>query len=141
MPHAGDLTPKEAWDLLADEGAVLVDVRTRPEWMFVGTPDLSGVSGEPVLIEWQVFPAMGVAPDFGEALEAELSRRGAGKEVPLVFLCRSGVRSSAAASLMTQHGHSRAYNITGGFEGGHDAEGHRGTREGWKADGLPWRQP
>ena len=131
--------------MLQDDGAVLVDVRTRPEWMFVGTPDLSAAGGEPVLLEWQVFPAMGVDPAFGDTLEAELARRGlggeGGRDVPIVFLCRSGVRSAAAASLMTERGYGRAHNIAGGFEGGHDAEGHRGTREGWKAEGLPWRQP
>jgi len=58
----------------------------------------------------------------------------------LLFLCRSGVRSRAAAIAMTAAGYSRAYNIAQGFEGDPDAERHRGNKNGWKASGLPWKQ-
>ena len=139
--HAGDVSPREAWDLLKNEPeAQLIDVRTRPEWTFVGVADTSEAGREPIGLEWQVYPHMGVDGEFAAKLEDELQRRGADKNAPLLFLCRSGARSAAAASLMTQRGWTRAHNIEGGFEGGHDADGHRGTREGWKADGLPWRQ-
>jgi rhodanese-related sulfurtransferase len=57
-----------------------------------------------------------------------------------MFLCRSGVRSRAAAIAMTRAGFSRAYNIAGGFEGDLDGERHRGAANGWKAAGLPWKQ-
>ena len=30
--------------------------------------------------------------------------------------------------------------VAGGFEGAHDGAQHRGTAQGWKADGLPWVQ-
>ncbi len=57
--YAGDVTPEEAWRLLEEEGnAVLVDVRTQPEWAFVGMPDLSKVGKQPLLVSWQTFPAL-----------------------------------------------------------------------------------
>ena len=60
-------------------------------------------------------------------------------ELPLL-LCRSGARSRAAAIALTEAGFAQAFNIAGGFEGDMDGEGHRGNREGWKAENLPWRQ-
>ena len=139
--HAGDVSPREAWDMMRDApDAQLVDVRTRAEWTFVGVPDVSELGREPIALEWQVFPGMQIDGAFAERLEAELEARGAGTDAPLLFLCRSGARSAAAASLMTARGRTRAHNVEGGFEGHHDEEGHRGTRDGWKADGLPWRQ-
>lgn len=89
--YAGDLSPQEALDLLAeDPQAVLVDVRTRAEWTFVGVPDLSPVGKEPVLLAWVT--SAGPNPDFLPRL-LELDPQG-----PLVFLCRSGHRSVTAAS-------------------------------------------
>jgi hypothetical protein len=41
---------------------------------------------------------------------------------------------------LTARGYGRCHNVADGFEGGHDAERHRGTREGWKVAGLPWCQ-
>ena len=56
-----------------------------------------------------------------------------------VLLCRSGVRSIAAAKRATELG-LEAYNILEGFEGDADPQGHRGTQGGWRLRGLPWRQ-
>lgn len=140
MSYAGDVSPKEAWEALrADPDAQVVDVRTRPEWTFVGVPDLSDASREVIGLEWQVWPTMQMDPGFADKLDAELERRGVPADAPVYFLCRSGARSAAAAAAMTARGRT-AYNVAGGFEGNHDAEGHRGTVDGWKADGLPWRQ-
>ena len=58
----------------------------------------------------------------------------------MLIICRSGQRSRQAAVALTARGYSRCYNVSDGFEGGHDEERHRGTREGWKRAGLPWRQ-
>jgi len=58
----------------------------------------------------------------------------------IYFLCRSGVRSLAAAKAAQEAGYAHVYNITDGFEGPVDATGHRGTVSGWKASELPWRQ-
>ena len=136
MSYAGDLTPKQAWDLLAeDPSAVLVDCRTEAEWAYVGFPDLTGTGRRLVLAEWQTFPDGVLNPRF----VADLRRQGVGDDVPVLFICRSGHRSIGAAEAATAAGVARAYNVLDGFEGPLDGAGHRGAA-GWRADGLPWRQ-
>jgi len=139
--YSGDLSARQAWDLLNETpDATLIDVRTRAEWSYVGTVDLSVLGKDAVLLEWQSFPDRQVNPEFVDTLLAELSRRGVGADEPLLFLCRSGVRSAAAARAVTAAGRDRCYNIAGGFEGGLDADRHRGRLRGWKAENLPWVQ-
>jgi rhodanese-related sulfurtransferase len=88
------------------------------------------------LIEWQVFPNMQPNADF----VATLSSAVADKDTPLLFLCRSGVRSAAAAKAMSAAGYSTCLNVADGFEGPLNADAKRGAAGGWKAAGLPWRQ-
>jgi len=137
MAYAGDIKPKEAWDLLNSKpAALLIDVRTRPEWAFVGIPDLGSIGKQTVLLSWQVYPSMEVNPDFG----GQIKKAAPAADTPLLFLCRSGGRSRAAAEAITELGYSACYNVSEGFEGNHDRERHRGRVGGWKASGLPWVQ-
>ena len=132
--HAGDPSPAEAADLLTGTpGAVLVDVRTEPEWANVGIPDPAALPVEPVFLPWLLPPALTPNPGFSERLKAELAARGAGTTTPVLFLCRSGARSAAAANAMTGLGFERCHNIEGGFEGS-PGQG----LPGWKKSGLPW---
>jgi rhodanese-related sulfurtransferase len=136
MTYAGDLGPAEAYELLErDPDAVLVDVRTRAEWAYVGLPDLSGLGKAVVRVEWSRYPDGARNAAFLD----ELAAAGVDRDRPVVFLCRSGVRSGAAAEAATGAGYGRAYNVAEGFEGPLDGDGHRGSR-GWRAAGLPWRQ-
>lgn len=135
--YAGDVTPSEAWDRLKSEPtAKLVDVRTQAEWVYVGIPDLAPLGKQPLLVSWQVFPAM----TRNEAFAEQLKSQGVAPGDTVLFLCRSGVRSRAAAELMAGLGYGAAYNVTDGFEGPLDASRHRGASGGWKASGLPWAQ-
>src|ERR1700749_1139457 len=135
--YAGDVRPLAAWKILSKrKDAVLIDVRTRAEWNYVGLPDLETLAKKPALLEWQVFPSMQPNPEFVAALSGALPD----KEAPLLFLCRSGARSAAAAKAMTAAGYSSCFNVAEGFEGPLDAQAKRGTAGGWKAAGLPWRQ-
>ena len=139
--YAGDLDAAEAWKLLSgDPRAQLIDVRTAAEWTYVGLPDLTGLGRAAHTIEWQSYPDMEINADFVEVAADALRHTGAGKDTPLLMLCRSGVRSKAAAIALTRAGFTHAYNIAGGFEGNVDPAGHRGSINGWKAAGLPWRQ-
>ncbi|MFV0464044.1 MAG: rhodanese-like domain-containing protein [Nostocoides sp.] len=134
--YAGDVSPADAYAALQhDPTAVLIDVRTKPEWAYVGVPDLD-ILGKPVhLIEWSGYPDGA----HNEGFIAELAEAGVGQDAPLYFICRSGVRSAAAAAAATAAGFGPAYNVIGGFEGDLDPAGHRGVG-GWKSAGLPWRQ-
>ena len=134
--YAGDLPPRQAWDLLASEpDAVLVDVRTRAEWQWVGGADLTGLGKQVLGIEW-----MTSAGEPNHRFVEQLAEAGIAPETPVLFLCRSGARSAAAASVATAAGYGPAYNVAEGFEGDPDAHGHRGTVNGWKVEGLAWRQ-
>lgn len=136
--YAGDVSPTTAWRMLEQiRTSVMVDVRTTAEWAYVGGPDMRAVGKGAVAIEWQVFPSMRIDPDFVAKLT---DRIGPDRDAPLLMLCRSGVRSAAAARAMTAAGYRMCFNVAGGFEGALDADGHRGGASGWKADGLPWSQ-
>ena len=139
--YAGDVSCQEAWQMLkGDQRTFLIDVRTKAEWAFVGMPVLIELGSEPVLVEWQSFPTMEKNPGFSEMISRTLAEMGAGTEAILLFLCRSGGRSQAAAITMTGMGYRNCYNVAGGFEGPPNQDRHRGTSGGWKASGLPWAQ-
>lgn len=136
MSYAGDITPEEAWTLLTDvPEAVLVDCRTEAEWRFVGVPDLATLGRDVVFIEWNRTDGTTNETFVDDLVE----KVGAAPDRPVVFLCRSGNRSIAAAKAATAAGIAPSYNILDGFEGDLDQHRHRGG-SGWKAVGLPWRQ-
>lgn len=54
--------------------------------------------------------------------------------------CRSGNRSADAARALEEAGFTKVYHILHGFEGDLDEHPHRNTRNGWRHDGLPWKQ-
>ncbi|WP_395399842.1 rhodanese-like domain-containing protein [Arthrobacter sp. UC242_113] len=130
MSYAGDLTPQDAWAKL-EQGAVLVDVRTEGEWAHIGVPDTNATDNDPLFIQW-TFPGGIPNPNFVEQLKQQAPED---TGVELVFLCRSGQRSIAAAIAATQAGFT-AYNVLEGFEGEPDRYGER-TVNGWKNRGLP----
>ena len=137
LDYAGEVSAAEAWQRLqADPEAQLLDVRTMAEWNFVGVADLSALGRQVHCIEWQAFPTGARNPAF----VAEASQALSDKNAPVLVMCRSGARSRAAAIALTQAGFSQAINVSDGFEGDMDEDGHRGNRTGWKHADLPWRQ-
>jgi rhodanese-related sulfurtransferase len=128
LGYAGDVTPEEANRWFEEGKAVLIDVRTDAEREWVGR-----VPGA-VPVAWKQWPGMTIDPAFDEKLKAAVPAGGRA-----VLLCRSGVRSIAAARRATELG-VEAYNILEGFEGDPDAEGHRNRTGGWRFRGLPWMQ-
>ena len=137
-----DNVPVDAvWTRLAERAdAVLIDVRTRAEWIYVGFPDVTSLGKETVLVEWQSFPDNRPNPAFVDELSERLSALGASQETELYFICRSGARSQMAAQAMLRAGFKRCYNVAEGFEGPLDGVRHRGAQSGWKAQALPWVQ-
>ena len=128
LTYAGALLPAEAHQLM-QAGAKLVDVRTKPELAYVGK-----IPGS-LAVEWQTYPGGRENPEFLAELAAAVP-----KDQPVMFLCRSGARSNAAAEAATRAGWKEAYNILEGFEGDKDANQHRNTVGGWRKAGLPWTQ-
>jgi rhodanese-related sulfurtransferase len=128
LPYAGALTPAEAYTLM-QAGAKLVDVRTKPELLYVGR-----VPGS-FLVEWQTYPGNQLNPEFLDQLSQV-----AEPQDTLMFICRSGVRSHSTAAAATQAGWRECYNVLEGFEGDKDAAQHRSTVGGWRKAGLPWVQ-
>lgn len=130
LPYAGAFTPQEAWEVLQQApGARLVDVRTKAEWDWVGR-----VPGA-VEIEWQSYPGSVPNAHFVDQLKKEVPVEGL-----VMFMCRSGVRSSNAAKAASEAGYASSYNVLEGFEGDKDGSNHRNSVNGWRKAGLPWIQ-
>jgi len=130
LPYEGALTPAEAWEVLQlAPGARIVDVRTRAEWDWVGR-----IPGA-VEIEWLTYPGNHPNSQFATQL-----RHQADPESLVMFICRSGVRSHAAAVAAIEAGFRDTYNVLEGFEGDRDANGQRNRVGGWRHAGLPWQQ-
>ncbi len=126
--YCGDISPQTAHQWWQAQQAFLVDVRTKAECAWVGF-----IPGVPNM-EWKSWPSMQNNTQFLAQLQEGIP---AGSKV--LFLCRSGVRSIAAAQAAQALGY-QAYNILQGFEGDLDAHGHRSQVGGWKYHGLPWQQ-
>ena len=126
--YAGDVPPTLAYAWLQAGDAVLVDVRTDAERAWVGQ-----VPGS-LNVAWKQWPDMAENLNFNAELTQAVPP---GKKV--LMLCRSGVRSVAAARRATGLGLT-AYNVLEGFEGELDGHGHRGQLGGWRRRGLPWQQ-
>jgi rhodanese-related sulfurtransferase len=131
-----ELSPTEAWErLVRSPSAKLIDVRTEAEWKYVGEPVVKSAGRELVKVSWHLLPDMRVNPDFLDQLRGAVS-----PDDVLLFLCRSGGRSLAAAKAAKRAGMKESYSVAGGFEGDLDENAHRGNKAGWKCQGLPWRQ-
>jgi rhodanese-related sulfurtransferase len=129
LAWAGTLTPQDAWTLFRLGVAKLVDVRTAEERKFVGhVPDS-------LHVPWATGTALTRNPRFVRELEAK-----AGKDGPILLLCRSGKRSALAAEAATKAGFPAVFSITEGFEGELDEHQQRGHADGWRFHGLPWVQ-
>jgi rhodanese-related sulfurtransferase len=130
LPYKGALLPIEAYRILQESAQVqLIDVRTRAELDWVGR--IPGATE----IELRSYPGLQPNPEFLEQLLQQVDQK-----LPVLFICRSGARSSQAATVATEVGFAESYNILEGFEGDRNEEGHRGKISGWKAAGLPWEQ-
>lgn len=129
LPYAGGVTPRDAWPLVQQGHAVLVDVRSTEERKFVGhVPDS-------VHVAWATGTSLTRNPRFVRELEAKVR-----KDQVVLLLCRSGKRSALAAEAAAKAGFTQAFNVLEGFEGELDAAQQRGHADGWRHHGLPWVQ-
>lgn len=130
------LSPKQAADILsANTTALLIDVRSKVEFDYVGHPS------DAVNVVWKDYPDWQQNPNFVAEVKAALAASGGDDTSrPILAICRSGARSMAAATVLAAAGYTTLYNVEEGFEGDKDPAGHRGNVGGWKFHGLPWEQ-
>jgi rhodanese-related sulfurtransferase len=137
--HANSLSPKQAHDLLQeDPRAVLVDIRSTMEYLFVGHPAGS------IHVAWIDEPEWTINPHFVTDVRKILLGGATSHDdisgAPVVLICRSGKRSIDAGKALLEAGFSEVYFVDEGFEGDLDDNRHRGTVGGWRYHGLPWEQ-
>jgi len=133
------LTPQQAWQMLQDDPrALLVDIRSTMEYLFVGHP--TGA----VHVAWIDEPDWVVNPHFRTEIRKLLLGGAVCTEespcAPVILICRSGKRSLEAGKALTEGGVQNVFHIDEGFEGDLDEHHHRGAIGGWRYRGLPWEQ-
>ncbi len=148
-PQGLYLTAKQAYEMKSQnpDQVYFVDVRTQGEVEFLGMP-VNADANIPYmlndLLEWndekgrfRKIPNSNFSLDLASRLEEV----GLDKDAPILLMCRSGSRSSKAATLLGKLGYTKAYTVVDGFEGDKAKEGpHKGKRvvNGWKNADLPW---
>lgn len=129
LDFTGSVSPTEAWQLIQDGDAVLVDVRTNEERKFVGYVP------ESIHVAWATGTSFNRNPRFLKELENKV-----GKDKTILLLCRSGKRSALAAEAAFHAGFEHIYNVLEGFEGDLDDHQQRNQTNGWRIHHLPWQQ-
>lgn len=148
------ITAQEAYDMVAADTAKLIDVRTTPEYVWVGTCKLPDGT-TPYNIPWQIWAYQFSETDgkvkaggivvktiFGTLIEKTFPD----KTTPLILFCRSGHRSTYGAEYLETLGYTDVYEIdnplkevedypggSGGFQGSSGVDpnekGYRGYPE------------
>ena len=134
-----EVTPITAWEILeSDDGAVLIDVRSKVEFDYVGHPPSA------LNVPWQEPPSWQIVPDFADKVRGYLKTINPDKDkledLTLLTICRSGSRSAAAGEVLLASGFKRVFNVAEGFEGDLNVDQHRGMINGWRKHKLPWQQ-
>ena len=129
LDFSGSLSPIDAWQLIQQQHAILIDVRTNEERKFVGYIPQS------LHIPWATGTAFNRNPRFLKELESKVS-----KDPIILLICRSGRRSSLAAVAAFNAGFKHIYNVLEGFEGDLNNTAQRNQSNGWKVHQLPWQQ-
>jgi len=128
MSEIFNIPSEKIKDFLNDNSNTVVrDVRTEEEWNNVGKPDAESLNSKTLFISLLLGPDRQKNENFvKEFLDKKVS-----KKDNILVICRSGVRSTAAAKLLQQQGYKNLINISDGFEG------NPATGEGWKKSNLP----
>ena len=107
--------------------SIILDVRTEEEWNMVGKPDGEALNVKTLFISLLI----GSDRQRNENFTKDFNKKKISKKNNILIICRSGVRSMAAAELLQQQGYKNLINISDGFEG------NPATGEGWKKSNLP----
>ena len=104
--------------------SVLLDVRTEEEWNIDGKPD-----GEKIALKSHFLTIQFADKTFNQSFIEDFKKLNIEKDHEILAMCMGGVRSQAAAELLTKEGYNCA-NISDGFLGNSE-------QTGWKSSGLP----
>ena len=137
--QARALNAKAAYELFRkDPRAVIVDIRSTMEFLFVGHP--SGAIHVPWIDEpdWTINPHF--VTDVRKILLGGATSHDDIGAAPVILICRSGKRSIDAGKALLAAGFSEVFYVDEGFEGELDENKHRGTLGGWRFHNMPWEQ-
>ncbi len=137
--QAKAVSAKAAYEVLKkDPRAVIVDIRSTMEYLFVGHPSGS------IHVAWIDEPEWTINPHFVTDVRKILLGGATSHDdisgAPVILICRSGKRSIDAGKALLNAGFSEVFYVDEGFEGDLDDNRHRGTIGGWRFHGLPWEQ-
>ena len=111
----GDLPADSAWQMVQRGEIVVLDVRTPSEWAMTGLPrDSHGIN-----VKDRDFVAQARGAVLGDL------------DHPFAVICRTGQRSSEAASMLEKAGFTHVFDIKEGMLG------KEGAGDGWLKRGLP----
>ena len=103
---------------------ILLDVRTEEEWKVDGKPD-----GEKIGLKTYFLSIQFSDKTFNENFEDEFNKLNLKKDSEILTMCMGGVRSQAAAELISEKNY-KCSNISDGFLGNNE-------NIGWKRNSLP----
>tara|TARA_B100001123_G_C14849413_1_gene843432 strand:+ start:278 stop:655 length:378 start_codon:yes stop_codon:yes gene_type:complete len=103
---------------------ILLDVRTEEEWNTDGKPN-----GEEIGLKTYFLSIQFIDKTFNENFEKEFKKLNIGTDMEILTMCMGGVRSQAAAELITKNNY-KCTNISDGFLGNNE-------NIGWKGNKLP----
>ena len=106
--------------------SVLLDVRTEEEWNTDGKPD-----GEKIALKTHYLTIQFAYKTFNQNFIEGFKKLNIEKDHEILAMCMGGVRSQAAAELLTKEGYN-CVNISDGFLGSSE-------NPGWKNSGLPFK--
>ncbi len=131
------IAPHKAQTLLEEDStAILIDIRSSMEFLFIGHPVNA------VHIAWLDDPDWEINPNFYNEVEYAAKNKSPKHfaNIPILLICRSGNRTQQAGQLLLTSGFNNIFDIEGGFEGEKDQNSHRSHINGWRYHDLPWEQ-
>ena len=147
-PQGLYITAKEAHDMVKANSAkiLFIDVRTPEELYMVGYTDMIDKNIPIAYVDYTKIKekkgkakfASTMNAKFKDQVEAALKAKGLTKDDKIIFMCRSGSRSTKSAKIMDKAGYKNIYTVVDAFEGDKDKVTHKRTVNGWKNAGLPW---
>jgi hypothetical protein len=121
-------------ELKKNKIAYLVDIRSEPESIFNGRPDLTEAKKPVINIPYKLYPSMRDNPKFKETYKKYIFN----DESTTFIMCRDGTLAEKAVNEIREF-HSNCFAIKNGFDGEKDnTRKQRGLINGWKGEGLPW---